>query len=358
MDSLISCNYPVPLKRGTFRPCQIKVKSGTPRCAAGHTVQQAGQGLLFDPAVYTIPDASLVSDPQKITNREPGQDLDEWVKEAGLAYEVDKRPVWSQNDHGDMIQMPDRYCVFRKDTQSPLGDVGRVWTAVQPAEVVRFAADLEEQVDAHISQGGYLRGGAHCWISLRMPAGDASILGDPITATARITNDYDGTASLAIYVTPIHERSGLQIGCSVDDLAYSTFIRHTNSIDERLQEAKARGENASRTLQAFAKRAAEMAEAPYSDGRTRDLVKKAFAIDDDEKAVKMGEEINYIREHTSEIPDKLRNTNWGAYLSVVIYYNRRWANRGAEQTQLSSLRGAQARVRQTAFTVLRPAPKK
>ena len=67
----------------------------------------------------------------------PGQDIDRWVKAAGLDWDIEMLPVRYQMNDQSYV-MSDRFVLARSDTQAALSVVSRDYQVVQPKEDVNI----------------------------------------------------------------------------------------------------------------------------------------------------------------------------------------------------------------------------
>lgn len=92
----------------------------------------------------------------------PGQDIDIWVKAAGLDWDIEMLPVRYQMNDQSYV-MSDRFVLARSDTQAALSVVSGDYQAVQPKAVLEFYRDLVEQRGYPLETAGALAGGRKAW---------------------------------------------------------------------------------------------------------------------------------------------------------------------------------------------------
>ena len=96
----------------------------------------------------------------------PGQDIDRWVKAAGLDWDIEMLPVRYQMNDQSYV-MSDRFVLARSDTQAALSVVSGDYRVVQPKEVLEFYRDLVEERHYKLETAGALDGGRKVWALAR-----------------------------------------------------------------------------------------------------------------------------------------------------------------------------------------------
>jgi phage/plasmid-like protein (TIGR03299 family) len=95
-----------------------------------------------------------------------GQSIDEWVKAAGLDWDIQMLPVQFFVDD-EYHLMPARFVLARSDTHQPLSVVSDEYTPVQPREVLEFYRDLVARRHYTLETAGALNGGRKVWALAR-----------------------------------------------------------------------------------------------------------------------------------------------------------------------------------------------
>mgnify|MGYP003340883482 CR=1 FL=1 len=86
----------------------------------------------------------------------------EAIREAGLDWQVDLRPMFRPCNQGQMVSMPDKRAVVRADTDRVLGVVGNQFVPCQNADLAGFL-DSVIGLGAKIESAGSLHGGRKIW---------------------------------------------------------------------------------------------------------------------------------------------------------------------------------------------------
>lgn len=87
-----------------------------------------------------------------------GASIEEWVKEAGMDYEIHASPVKYETPSGIQV-MENRNVLYRSDTGAHLSVVGDKYKVVQPLEVMEFFRDLTESQQFELETAGVLFNG-------------------------------------------------------------------------------------------------------------------------------------------------------------------------------------------------------
>jgi phage/plasmid-like protein (TIGR03299 family) len=139
---------------------------------------------------------------QEITNDLP---LEDWRRLAGLNFDVMRRPVFTIDNAGARIDVPDRRALVRNDTQRPLAIVSDNYKVVQPKEVIEFFRTLVESAGFEMETAGALAHGKRVWglartgRDFRMPNADA----DCLNAYLLLATSYDAKFATIAQFTSI-----------------------------------------------------------------------------------------------------------------------------------------------------------
>ena len=128
----------------------------------------------------------------------PGASVQEWTREAGLAFEVERADVeWTVQTDGIYLRPHHgtRDVLFRSDTLAPLGIMSKGYKIVQPAEIMSFFAELAEAGGFTIETAGSLRGGAKVWALAKIGDAAAVLPGDDVRPYLLLATSFDGSLS-------------------------------------------------------------------------------------------------------------------------------------------------------------------
>lgn len=230
------------------------------------------------------------------------------LKFAGLDWNVRQEPVF--NSRGGIIK---GYKANVRDTDSSvLGVVGDRYRIVQNADAFRFTDDLIGG-DVHYETAGSLRGGKQIWLLAKMP--ETKIAGDAVEPYLCFTNAHDGSSGVKVCMTPIRVVCNNTLNMALSTAKRTWSLRHTESIHERLDEARSCLFRAEDYMEGLAQYADMAANTTLRDDEIRAIINELFPITD-----KTGErEKANLKKCRDEFmvcyfaPDiaKFRNTAWG-----------------------------------------------
>ena len=147
---------------------------------------------------------------------QPGQSMEVWAQQAGLAWTAHKVPAYASLPHS--IREPDergnpalmlaegRHFIVRSDTARILspGTVSDVYQPVQPIEVLEWferyiAVDDRFKLDV----AGSLGGGSTVWATATFN-GDLTVAGDKHVARLLMSTTFDGSGATINQLSLIH----------------------------------------------------------------------------------------------------------------------------------------------------------
>ena len=230
------------------------------------------------------------------------------LKFAGLDWNVRQEPVF--NSRGGIIK---GYKANVRDTDSSvLGVVGDRYRVVQNTDAFRFTDDLIGG-EVHYETAGSLRGGKQIWLLAKMP--ETKIAGDAVEPYLCFTNAHDGSSGVKVCMTPIRVVCNNTLNMALSTAKRTWSMRHTESIHERLDEARSCLFRAEDYMEGLAQYADIAANTTLRDDEIRAIINELFPITD-----KTGErEKANLKKCRDEFmvcyfaPDiaKFRNTAWG-----------------------------------------------
>lgn len=230
------------------------------------------------------------------------------LKFAGLDWNVRQEPVF--NSRGGIIK---GFKANVRDTDnSVLGVVGDRYRVVQNADAFRFTDDLIGG-EVRYETVGSLRGGKQIWLLAKMP--ETKIAGDAVEPYLCFTNAHDGSSGVKVCMTPIRVVCNNTLNMALNTAKRTWSLRHTESIHERLDEARSCLFRAEDYMEGLAQYADMAANTTLRDDEIRAIINELFPITD-----KTGErEKANLKKCRDEFmvcyfaPDiaKFRNTAWG-----------------------------------------------
>lgn len=172
---------------------------------------------------------------------------EEAIRQAGLDWEVDLRPVFTngtgRGGRPCSIIVPDSRVVVRTSDQSALAVVGARYQPVQNAAGFRFvdavASGPDGTGDVRYETAGALRGGRIVWMLARMERDRFEVVkGDEIVPYLLLANRHDGTGSLVAKLvnTRVVCKNTLNIASAENGAEFR--VRHTGNVTAKVEEAR------------------------------------------------------------------------------------------------------------------------
>jgi len=134
----------------------------------------------------------------------PGASIDEWTREAGLAYSVLESPVqYSTAASSELQSWPDRKVLHRSDTGAPLAVVSDGYRVVQPVEIMDFFRELVELGGFQLETAGALSYGRRVWALASVADAAPVVERDLVKPYLLLGTSYDGTMATVAKFTAI-----------------------------------------------------------------------------------------------------------------------------------------------------------
>ena len=173
-----------------------------------------------------------------------GQKLDhpataaEAIEQAGLNFEVRKRPLRTVIRGRKQIEIPDHFATVRMDTGDVLGVVGSRYEPVQNRDAFVFFDPLVDRSESIYHTAGALGTGSKIWILAKLP--DYIRVGkknDPVEKYLLLYNSHDGSSHIRVKLTPIRVVCNNTLSTALSGSEQEVRIKHTPSATEKLAEA-------------------------------------------------------------------------------------------------------------------------
>ncbi len=184
----------------------------------------------------------------------------EAITTAGLDYEVETCPCYTDLPDGTRELLPTVYTTVRKDTNTVLGVVSDRYRPVNNHEAFSFLDEVAQGGDVMYHTAGVFGIGERIWMLAKLP-GIIQVGGsDTVEKFLLLYNSHDGTSALRCFWTPVRVvcfntcsaalRQGEGTGIS---------IKHTGDIKAKVKEAQRALGLAHKYFQAYEEGAAMMA---------------------------------------------------------------------------------------------------
>jgi phage/plasmid-like protein (TIGR03299 family) len=167
---------------------------------------------------------------------------------AGLNWNVELQPAYqqvvsidSEFPHESVTQyreVPDRFLTVRSDTQTVLGNVGKVYRPFQNESAFSFADALPELAGIQFDAAGSYNNDRDIFLTAKIPDG-LTVPGtdDAIDLYLLFTNNHAGMGSIQGMVTPIRLACTNMLNLALRNAVSSWKVRHTSTAPEKVEEA-------------------------------------------------------------------------------------------------------------------------
>ena len=228
---------------------------------------------------------------------------------AGLDWEVDSRPIYTDNG----IAIPGYIANTRSSDNKVLGVVSDKYKIVQNKEAFAFTDNLLDG-DAKYVTAGSFRGGKNVWMLAELPK--TKILGDDFGNYLCFTNTHDGTGAVRVFCTPTRIVCANTLNLALSTTKRSWSCRHMGNMESKMHEASRTLELANKYMEELAIKADQLANTTITDDRLMQILAEMFPINDDQSHRQV---VNMEKAKTEYMiayymPDikQFRNTAWGA----------------------------------------------
>jgi len=306
----------------------------------------------------------------------------EAINHAGLDYTVEKRNLFTFGDDSDpetenndiimewRIDVPKYYATVRTDTDQVLGVVGNDYEVIQNRDAFTF-------FDAIVGGGegilyetcGALGNGERIFITAKLPGYIRVGNDDLIEKYLFLTTSHDGFGSITAAFTPTRIVCNNTLHAALGNMTNSVKIRHTQSAQERLNQAHTVmgiSNTMSQQLDGIFNRWAHIR---ISDKQVLKLVQQAMApskevlqkvLDGENMDEFSSHFLNTVEKvcefafsHPTQQTDTTRGTLFGAYNAITGYMQNVKTYKSEEAKLKSILFGNGLAKTQTAFHLCR-----
>ena len=253
----------------------------------------------------------------KVTNAPNSEDA---LHLAGLDWFVRQEDIF--NASGEIIH--GFKTNVRESDNSILGVVGDRYKVVQNIDAFKFTDDLIGG-EVCYETAGSLRGGKQIWLLAKMP--QRKIAGDEIEPFLCFTNAHDGSSGVRVCMTPIRVVCNNTLNVALATAKRTWSMRHTESIHERLSEARDCLFHAEDYMDELNQYANMAINKPLRDNQIKEILNNLFPVTEKtterEKATVDKIKDEFMICYFAPDIEKFRGTAWGAInaISDLITHN-------------------------------------
>lgn len=256
------------------------------------------------------------------------RDLDYVRVAAGLDWQVEARAVAFQHN-GEWVATDKGQAIVRTDTGRVLGIPGPAYTPAQNAQVLDVLRPAVEEFGLTIAVAGALHGGSTAWALAKLPESiDVTGSGDTVNGYTLLRWGHDGGVGIVGDLTPVRVVCQNTLTAAINGALGKVFkLRHTASVESRLDQAASLVSNLTKSLIATGETFATLAQRELSQ---REVVAYIEAVFPQEGKV-LSDTVKARRATVSQLltqgvgadlanPDGVV-TAWGAYNAVTEYFD-------------------------------------
>lgn len=151
---------------------------------------------------------------------------------AGLDWTVKPEPIYL----GNGMKIEDSVANVRDKDGSVLGVVGNRYQIVQNTEAFEFTDSLLGE-GVRYETAGSLRNGKIIWLLAKTPE-KYNVLGEKVEPYVCFTNSHDGSGAVKVIMTPVRVVCNNTLNMALKSAKRTWSVRHTISINGKLNEAK------------------------------------------------------------------------------------------------------------------------
>lgn len=255
--------------------------------------------------------------------------LETALKLSGLDYSVEKRPLqfvnkMEQELNGQKIlvdtpfTIPDQFATIRTDTNAPLGIVGKGYNILQNHEAFDFLDSLALNGAKFETAGSYGQNGAKSFIT--MSTDPMKILDDDFLPTIMFLNSHDGSKAIQAMFISIRIFCSNCIARARKNAENRVSIRHSNSMQSKLEQAKGILLQNTNYLESLKVEAERLAVKPYSKEAFEALTRRLFPINAEDSEIVQIRNLAMIEKlmtaYNQDDLQNFKNTSWRALQAI------------------------------------------
>lgn len=261
----------------------------------------------------------------------------EAIKEAKLDWSVSKEPVYLKRKD-EFIVMDDHFSVTRDQDGKSLGFVGKDYVPFQNWEAFDFFDSLVDSGEAKYETAGALYGGKRIWLTAKLPETMEVAGGDAADMYLYLETSHDGSKATTVGISPVLIVCQNTLNMAIARAKQSFSIRHTESAQGKVAEARETLQLTFKFTEEFKKAADSMCGIDVTDEIFAEIMKKNMFWQP--KATPKNIDAIIANRHDSgTIRDETRMTAWGAMQSLTEWSQHMRAFRTDESKMRANVGG-------------------
>lgn len=295
----------------------------------------------------------------------------EMAEASGLNWGVNLTPIALASGPFAGTEFNERFATVRDSDGQWLGVVGRNYQIIQNADAFSFGDNLVDSGEAKWETAGSLNRGRVVFMSMELSHLDLTLDGEhpegKIKTYLLLSNAHDGSRALEADITKVRVVCKNTLNVAVGGATRRFKIRHSGSIDGKIDAARKALGIAFTYDKAFDAAAVRLLDKRLVDEQVQDIFRKVWPVDVAEisegRLETHASTLAFETYKTSENLDPIRGTAWAAFNAVAEYVDHEQNYRGRyqsiEDVRAQSILWGSARGRkQAAFDLLLKVPAK
>ena len=264
---------------------------------------------------------------------ESGMTSGEALAEACLDWDVYQRPISYDDKFGFTKDIPNQFVNVRDGLHTPLGIVGDNYKVLQNRDAFQFGDDVLHQSGAHWITAGSQKQGKTVWMTARLP--ESLYVGgleeEAVEQFLVFSNSHDGSSAVRCMITPVRAWCQNTLTLAVKNAHRMFKIRHTQSLNGRLVEARKVLELSLKYSELLVDDMTSLLNESFSMNEWHDLLDELFPMPDSKRgATVASNNWHHLNDILYETPDlqNIKGTKYGALQAVIEWNDHHVKGRG------------------------------
>lgn len=267
---------------------------------------------------------------------------EEAYKLGGLEWTVEKRPLYTSNPTGDLLEISDQYATVRDTDDQILGIVGKKYKIIQNREAFDFMDTIVQSGDLEYHTAGSLFGGKTIWLLAKPTNAQIVIEGTDDVSEPYILlyNAHDGSRSLGFKLTTVRVVCANTLNLALQGRGNSVSVTHTGDIQSKVIAAQQVLSSSIKKFEAYNQLANAFAKIQLTTEDLDEYIKFMLPSTQDEDSTKLLNQRDHLQSlfesgKGNDLPGIIGSA-WAA-LNAVTEYNSHYKGRADSNIKLNSL---------------------
>lgn len=258
--------------------------------------------------------------------------LESALKLSGLDYTVEKRPLQflaekEQEWNGSLVRVTapfpivDQYATVRTDTMDFMGIVGKNYEILQNQEAFDFLDSMVLNGAKFETAGSFGTNGAKNFIT--MSTEPMKILDDDFLPTMMFLNSHDGSKAIQVMYVNVRIFCSNCIARARKGAENRINIRHSRSMNSKLDAARYVLLEQTHYLEALKKEAEKLATTPFTKAAFESLARELFPVNETDSELvqirNLAQVEQLLKAYNQDDLANFHNTAWGAIQAVADF---------------------------------------